>query len=408
MRSRQILRVVGIWLVFTTGMLTAQNLTVSTVAPSIDGAVGGVAVDRLGYIYVADFRDNVWRISPWGDTEVFADGLYGASGNTVSADGRLFQSSFHGNKLYEISRTGEKKVIARDLGGPVGVVEGKNGDLFVCNCRSNEISRIDGEGQVSTFSKGKLFNCPNGITQDGEGRLFVVNFSDTSVIEIDSDGRAKLLTNTPGFGNGHIVWAGGDLFITNFRGNQVIQVGLDGSSSVVAGTGAFGEQDGPGLEATFSSPNGIAWDATRRTLYVNDFLVPFPKRQTDRPVSSLRALTFPSITQILNQSFSEGGVAAMETAYREFKEKWPGQFTQIQMNVFGYTLLQGGQMNEALRVFELNVEAYPKAANPWDSLAEAHMRLGNKEKAIEFYQKSLELNPSNTNATQMLLQLENQ
>ncbi len=408
MFSRQILRVVGVWIAFAAGMLTAQNLTVSTVAPNIDGAVGGVAVDRLGYIYVADFRDKVWRISPWGDTEVFADGLYGASGNTVSADGRLIQSSFFGNRVYGISRSGDMEILAKDLGGPVGVVEGANGDLFVCNCRTNEISRIDGEGQVTAFSQGKLFNCPNGITQDGEGRLFVVNFNDTSVIEIDSEGQAKLLTRIPGFGNGHIVWAGGDLYITSFRGNQVYQVGTDGFSSVAAGTGTFGEQNGPGLEATFSSPNGIAWDGIRRTLYVNDFLIPFPKRQTDRPKSSLRALTFPSINQILNTSFTEGGMDAMEEAYREFKEKWPGQNTQVQMNVFGYTLLQGGQMNEALRVFELNVEAYPKAANPWDSLAEAHMKLGHKEKAIEFYRKSLELNPGNTNATQMLLQLETQ
>lgn len=51
------------------------------------GAVGGIAADALGYLYVADFRNSVWRISPEGDVERFADGLYGASGNAVGPRG---------------------------------------------------------------------------------------------------------------------------------------------------------------------------------------------------------------------------------------------------------------------------------------------------------------------------------
>ena len=38
----------------------------------------------------------------------------------------------------------------------------------------------------------------------------------------------------------------------------------------------------------------------------------------------------------------------------------------------------------------------------YDSLAEAYMTAGENERAIEFYKKSLALNPANTNATKML------
>ena len=45
-------------------------------------AVGGVTVDLVGNIYVADFGEYVWKITPEGKRDVFASGLYSASPNT--------------------------------------------------------------------------------------------------------------------------------------------------------------------------------------------------------------------------------------------------------------------------------------------------------------------------------------
>lgn len=46
--------------------------------------------------------------------------------------------------------------------------------------------------------------------------------------------------------------------------------------------------------------------------------------------------------------------------------------------------------------------------NAWDSLAEALLSRGDKQKAIEYYQKSLVLNPKNKNAAAMLAKLRSQ
>ena len=62
-------------------------------------------------------------------------------------------------------------------------------------------------------------------------------------------------------------------------------------------------------------------------------------------------------------------------------------------------------MKEAIEIFKLNVEAYPKASNTYDSLAEAYMANGDKELAIQNYKKSLELNPKNENAIEALKKL---
>jgi tetratricopeptide (TPR) repeat protein len=49
---------------------------------------------------------------------------------------------------------------------------------------------------------------------------------------------------------------------------------------------------------------------------------------------------------------------------------------------------------------------FPDASNTYDSYAEACMVSGDYGKAIEYYNKSLELNPDNTNATTMLEEID--
>ena len=56
-------------------------------------------------------------------------------------------------------------------------------------------------------------------------------------------------------------------------------------------------------------------------------------------------------------------------------------------------------------IFKLNVEAFPEAFNPHDSLGEAYMVAGQKELAIASYERSLEWNPDNTNAVAALARL---
>jgi hypothetical protein len=59
------------------------------------GNIGGVTADALGFVYVANFRDAVWRIAPDGSARMLTDALYGASGNAVDARGDLYQSNFN-------------------------------------------------------------------------------------------------------------------------------------------------------------------------------------------------------------------------------------------------------------------------------------------------------------------------
>jgi CubicO group peptidase (beta-lactamase class C family) len=78
------------------------------------------------------------------------------------------------------------------------------------------------------------------------------------------------------------------------------------------------------------------------------------------------------------------------------------------LNQLGYHLLQAKKTDDAIQVFKLNVEEYPQQWNPYDSLGEAYMDVGQKDLAIKNYEKSVELNPKNENGKAMLKKLKEQ
>ena len=72
----------------------------------------------------------------------------------------------------------------------------------------------------------------------------------------------------------------------------------------------------------------------------------------------------------------------------------------------GSQLLYGNhKTSEAIEIFKLNTDAYPKSSNAYDSLAEAYQVSGNKELAIKNYQQAVELDPTNLHAVDMLKKL---
>ena len=101
------------------------------------------------------------------------------------------------------------------------------------------------------------------------------------------------------------------------------------------------------------------------------------------------------------------GIQQAVTQYHNLKTTQPTlfNFDEDQLNVLGYQLLRANQFQEAIRILQLNVEAYPQSSNVYDSLGEAYMDAGNKPLAIANYQKSLELNPKNFGAVKMLQKL---
>ena len=115
-----------------------------------------------------------------------------------------------------------------------------------------------------------------------------------------------------------------------------------------------------------------------------------------------------SIVEILEKTIVEKGIEAGIAQYRDMKAKQAAtyDFAEPELNQLGYRLLRTGKAKEAIEIFKLNVEAYPQGFNTYDSLGEAYMSVNERELAIQNYKKSLELNPNNTNAVEVLKRLD--
>jgi len=90
----------------------------------------------------------------------------------------------------------------------------------------------------------------------------------------------------------------------------------------------------------------------------------------------------------------------------ELERTYPrAAFTEKLLNRIGYELLGKKRVDAAAAVFERNVKLYPASWNVYDSLAEAYAAGGDTQLAIQYYTKSLKLNPDNANAKAALRQL---
>ena len=114
-----------------------------------------------------------------------------------------------------------------------------------------------------------------------------------------------------------------------------------------------------------------------------------------------------SIAIAVGRTALDQGIAAATARYRALKRESSAayDFGEPELNRLGYWLLRAGRGADAVEIFKLNVEAYPKGYNTYDSLGEAYMVTGQRELAVANYRRSLELNPQNENARRMLARL---
>jgi CubicO group peptidase (beta-lactamase class C family) len=113
-----------------------------------------------------------------------------------------------------------------------------------------------------------------------------------------------------------------------------------------------------------------------------------------------KSLAFELLEIYTNQGLAEGN----ET-YTKIKNDPTYGIKEGDVNRAGYQLLQINKKKEAIEIFKINTEAFPKSGNAYDSLGEAYLADGNKKLAIVNYKKSIELDPSNENGKKILAEI---
>jgi tetratricopeptide (TPR) repeat protein len=131
---------------------------------------------------------------------------------------------------------------------------------------------------------------------------------------------------------------------------------------------------------------------------------------TDGKIYEIRAVmvsTLPRAQVALRQSALNGGADSVVARYCEMKTREADAwlFDEYQLNTVGYWFLERGRKSDAVLTFQLNVNEYPNASNPYDSLGEAYLSVGDTSAAILAYERSVQLDPKNNNGAEVLRQL---
>jgi CubicO group peptidase (beta-lactamase class C family) len=109
-----------------------------------------------------------------------------------------------------------------------------------------------------------------------------------------------------------------------------------------------------------------------------------------------------SIAKALLDVLNEQGLTICLEKLKEFKDSNKYNLKEEEINNAGYQLLQTGKVKEPIAFFKINIDAFPKSGNAYDSLGEAYLKNGDKKLAIENYKKSVALDPKNESGKKVL------
>ena len=141
---------------------------------------------------------------------------------------------------------------------------------------------------------------------------------------------------------------------------------------------------------------------------------------TNNNLTNHRTFTFPmrvlagddfvlskrSLAYRVGQILMKSGIEEAISTYEKLKNSSDYRVVEDEFNTLGYEILEGARPKDSIPVFEAVTRRFPKSWNAWDSLGEAFLKTGNKKKALEYYRKSVKLNPKNESGAKIIKQIE--
>jgi len=261
------------------GMVT--TLAGSGIAGSTDGKgdtasfffPAAVAVDKQGFVYVADTHNNLIR--------------------KISPDG--FVTTLAGRRLYPTIPGVDKTEMRLD--NPDGIAVDRSGNIYVSDWANDVIRKISSDGKIwHLIGNGERgakdgpdslssFYLPGGITVDTAGNIYLADTYNNMIRKILPSGVVTTLAGKirKGRDNGKGAEASffhpagitidkqGNLFVADVGNNLIRKISPDGRVNVFAGSGKRGAVNGRDTVASFYRPYGVTTD-NKGNLYVADYL----------------------------------------------------------------------------------------------------------------------------------------
>jgi sugar lactone lactonase YvrE len=256
----------------------------------------GVAVDKTGNAYIADWGDNeVRRLSIGGAITTIAGGGTGCSKPPACGDGGAATSA--------------------QLSYPDGVAVDQSGNVYIADTLDNEVRKVSPSGTITRLAGNGIacasapgcgdggaataaqLRSPFGIAVDKAGNVYVADAGDNEIREITPAGRISRIAGSgqpcskpPNCGDGGAatssqlnfpagvaVDGSGNVYVADDGDNELRKFSPGGTISRIAGTGAACSSPpacgdgGPASSATLGAPDGVAVDQ-HKNVYVADDL----------------------------------------------------------------------------------------------------------------------------------------
>ena len=289
----------------------------------------GVAADKAGNVYIADFFSQRIRRVDTARTIVTIAGIgepgYGGddgpasearlsfpSGVAVDEAGNLYIADYGNDRIRRVDSSGTITTIAGTgehgydwdgpasearLASPISIAVDVSGNLYFTGPFNFGIRRVDATGTLSeVVGSGESYDGPEdehrlsrdrGVAVDGAGNVYIANIYNNYVRRVDATETVTVIAGTrqPGYAGdggpaveaqlsfpaGVAVDKAGNVYIADTGNHRIRRVDTTGTITTIAGTGEPGYSGDGGLarEAQLASPIALALDGAGN-LYVAD------------------------------------------------------------------------------------------------------------------------------------------
>jgi DNA-binding beta-propeller fold protein YncE len=235
-------------------------------------------VDAGGNIYVAGARGAIWKFSPTGQQNAvwevpsLSEGAVG--GIAVDRDGSIYLTDSANGRLVKLSPSGHVAIVGTRGSGPGqfdtprGVAIGADGHVYVADAGNGRLEAFSSVGKVvGAWDLAQLMGeppgsvYPSGLAIDGAGNIYVSEPSNDMIIELSPEVAFRKQWGGRGSRPGQFrsplgltVNQQGDVYVADTINNRVQMFSAGGRLLDVVGTKGA-------LPGQFDLPSSVAVDA---------------------------------------------------------------------------------------------------------------------------------------------------
>ena len=176
----------------------------------------GIAVDRSGYIYVADpFNESIKKFSSrgsllteWGSPGEGNGRFYGLRDLAVDSQGNVYATDTYNNRIQKFNSNGVylTKWTSSRLYMPLGIAVDRSGNVYVTDGEVSRSLTFSPNGALmAEWGSGAGLYYPLGIDVDNQGNVYVADTYNNRIVKLSPNGVLLANWGREGDGRGEFI-----------------------------------------------------------------------------------------------------------------------------------------------------------------------------------------------------------